>query len=338
MKKSYVLGVLVIAVLAQAFLASAQMYQMDFNNTPSTNTISSSTLIVKVLKYEPYPVSAGDWFDLWIKVQNIGQYDAPNARFELQPAYPFSSNDSLIRDYGLLPGTLNAYKFGMTGDANEVILKYRVKTADNAPEGTSNLRFASSTDYKNPSMGSVGIDLPIEIGKTKTDFDVVMQDSSAQGISFAISNIGENAATAVTVTLEPQDFSNFTGRNITGARNFTRENYPGRTSANVTGLTVPMSSIIGNLEKGDFTTVTFQATLNSNIARIKIDYTDIAGVRNSVEKTVPVTSVQRTAASTTAANAARKTTTSLPSYIYIVIGIILGIMGLIVYNKISKKK
>ena len=59
-------------------------------------------------------------------MQNIGQANARNAEFELQPSYPFSSNDSLIRDYGVIYGSVDAYKVDSTYDASQVILKYRV--------------------------------------------------------------------------------------------------------------------------------------------------------------------------------------------------------------------
>ncbi len=343
-KSTYILGILIISVIAQAFLASAQMYEVDYNNTGGILGTTDAKLVVGVLKYDPYPVNAGDWFDLWVKVQNIGQNDATNARFELVPEYPFSSDDVLIRDYGLIYGTAGAYKVDQTADSSQVILKYRVKVAESAPSGESNLKL-SITSNKNSGF-STTVNLPIEIAKTKTDFDVVMQDSTSQGMSFAISNIGKNDASAVTVSIEP--------------------------SASITA-TGPSSSIIGNLAKGDFTTVTFQVSQNNrtrmnqtafgssggyanrnqtmpsgyrnstsnmsfgnlNEARVLISYTDVAGVRNSVEKIVPISSGS---ASSRTSLTNRTTTTSVPSYAYVIIGIVLGVIGFIVYSRFGKKK
>ena len=147
----------------------------------STSTLSGQTsadLVVQVLKYEKYPVIAGDWFNVWLKVQNIGRDDAPHAVFELQPEYPFSSNDSLVRDYGILKGRLNAYKVDQTYDASDLIIKYRVQAAVNAPTGKSDLKIKISSDYGNPSVSSATVSLPIEIFSATEQTAVASTSSS----------------------------------------------------------------------------------------------------------------------------------------------------------------
>ena len=298
----YIIGILILAVLALSAVR-AQMFEINYTNLG--NTVQAN-LVVQVLKYEPYPVNAGDWFDVWIKVQNIGQADAENVKFVLQPEYPFSSNDSLTRDYGIVLGTINSYKLGMSNDANEIILKYRVKTADNAPEGTSELKLVIYTDASTQGSNAVINSLPITIGKTKTDFSVVMQDSTSQGTSFSIANIGDNSATAVTVSIPTQ-----ANVKITGAQ----------------------SSIIGNLDKGDFTTVTFKIAPNDNLNSLtmQIAYTDIAGVRNIVNETVPVSiaHVQETV---------KQTGNGSSIYIYLIVGIAIGAAAVAVYSRVKGKK
>jgi hypothetical protein len=93
--------ILAIAVLMQTFLVSAQaMYATNYSDKSIAPT--QSHFILKELKYEPYPVNAGSSFDVWIKVQNTGRDDANNSEFRLVLSYPFSSNDSLVRDYGII--------------------------------------------------------------------------------------------------------------------------------------------------------------------------------------------------------------------------------------------
>lgn len=130
------------------------------NYSIEDKTAKYPSLEVSVLKYNPYPVSSGEWFDLWVKVQNIGESDANNARFELQPSYPFSSNDSLVRDYGLIYGRLNSFKVDQTYDSSQVILKYRVYVEKNAPSGSSDLKFLTSIDG---GISSLTFNLPIEV-------------------------------------------------------------------------------------------------------------------------------------------------------------------------------
>ena len=311
--KMFLLPILALLVLYIAGGAYAQVSQtVNFNNT-NPNSISSSTftgsnLVVQVLNYEPYPVQAGTWFDVWVKVQNLGQSDASNVEFTLAPAYPFESSDNLVRNYDTIPGTITSYKYSQTSDPTVVILKYRVKAVDNAPEGSSDLKFQITTGLGTANEQTSVTNLPVEIGKTRTDFDVVMQDSTGTGTSFAIANTGSKDATAVTVSVE-----NVT---TTGAK----------------------SSILGNLASGDFTTVTFQVVGNKNIHEIpiKIDYTDVAGVRDSVIKNVPVNFGSLNA---TAYGAAKKTTTSNTSnYLYLLAGIIVGAIALQLYKKFMRKK
>ena len=304
--KIFALAILTLAIFSQIAMISAQKEITYPNANPGTSLTSS--LVVQVLKYEPYPVSAGEWFTVYLKVENIGQEDAKNAKFTLVPEYPFSSTDTLVKEYGTIFGTKHGYYSGYPEDSSQVILKYRVKVADNAPEGTSDLKLMIQSNKNDPTGVSVTTLLPIEVGKTKTDFDVVMQDSTTQGTAFAISNIGNNDATAATVSIEPQD-----NVNITGAR----------------------SSIIGNLAKGDFTTVSFQILPNTNLneVSVKIDYTDTAGVRNTLIKKVSV-SIDSSFGNLNNVKSASSST----KYYFLIFGIILGMLILFVYRKIKKKK
>lgn len=304
----FIFLILAFALVFQAGLVNADMQVVNYNITHVGDS-SGAKFVAQTLKYEPYPVNAGDWFDLWIKVQNTGQDDAPNARFEIIPEYPFYSNDSLVREYNLIPGTSTAFRNKQLGDkdiqANQVIMKFRVKAADSAPKGESLIKLQTSAD--NSGYGFI-YSLPIEIGKTKTDFDIVMQDSTSQGTSFAIANVGDNSATAVTFTIPSQEYVQITG---------------------------PSSSIIGNLEKGDFTTINFQILPNKDLHELNAElaYTDSAGVRNTINKTIPVNINSAFGQQTQASGGF-----GISSILYITLGIFLGIFGNFLYRRRKKKR
>ena len=132
----------------------------------------------------------------------------------------------------------------------------------------------------------------------ETDFDVTFSESSAGQTSLSVANTGNNPASSVTVRIPQQ------------------ENF------RVLGST---ASIVGNLDKGDYTIVSFQVTPASSSFRgtgvaditqqrqlseedrqklregssqriasqnnnlnVLIEYTDATGVRRTVEKTVPI--------------------------------------------------
>lgn len=169
MKKTILFaGVLLFTLMfAQIGLVLATVYDNSAYETSyapqKIPTGERSDVIVSVLKYEPYPVIAGQWFDLWVKVQNVGQNSANNLTFQLIPEYPFAVDNNLTRNYGILYGTQAAYKVDQTYDATQLILKYRVKTAENAPSGISNLKLKIIPDASNPAVAAKETDLPIEI-------------------------------------------------------------------------------------------------------------------------------------------------------------------------------
>jgi len=104
----------------------------------STITETESSLKINSLRYEPYPVEPGQYFKLWIKVENSGVEKANDVSFELIPEYPFSidSNENALRSIGQL-------KIG-----DEVVLEYKIKVDPNAVSGENDLKFRYTTDSR----------------------------------------------------------------------------------------------------------------------------------------------------------------------------------------------
>ena len=173
----------------------------------------------------------------------------------------------------------------------------------------------------------------------ETDFDVAFSQSSAGQTSLSVANTGNNPAQSVSVRIPLQESVSLQGTN---------------------------SAIIGNLDKGDYTLVSFQmsqrganatqsrqGTFNgnrqnntqftgqrnasmSNMLRVIIDYTDTTGQRRGVEKLVPIQF-----RSTTGTNASGATTTSIwknTSLWIIIFGIAIAIVVYMNYKKRAKNK
>ncbi|MEI6731481.1 MAG: hypothetical protein WCK90_02240 [archaeon] len=306
MKRS-VLVVLFIALIFSSVCASALMQEINYNVDQKTVT-SSPRFVVQTLKYEPYPVNSGDWFDLWVKVQNIGQDDAQNSEFKLILAYPFSSNDTLVRDYGLVPGAASALRSKQLSDpdvqANQVIMKFRVMVADNAPVGESIIQLQTTAD-KLSGQGNV-YDLPIDIRKTKTDFEVVMQDITPQGTSFMITNAGDNKASSVTLAVKSDS-----GISLLGSR----------------------TVVVGDLDKGDFTVahLNFVPLPETKSVTLELSYTDQYGARVTSEKQVVIESP------VSLSQICQNNTGTSTKWIYGIIGIILGAVLVLVLAAFNRK-
>ena len=51
---------------------------------------SNPNLIVATLRYEPYPVVQGQYFDIWLKIQNTGAEKADDMTVSVLPSSSFS--------------------------------------------------------------------------------------------------------------------------------------------------------------------------------------------------------------------------------------------------------
>jgi hypothetical protein len=83
-------------------------------------------------KYEPYPAVPGQYFDLWINIENSGLGPANQFTFMIEPKYPFSldSGENATRYFGSIDASNNA------------LVKYRIRTASDAVEGYNSLQYS----------------------------------------------------------------------------------------------------------------------------------------------------------------------------------------------------
>jgi len=111
-------GMNLIVILSILLLSSLSLV-MAIELPVSVSTIDS-TFTITGLRYEPYPVSPGEQFDVWIKVDNKETQIANNATCILKPDYPFSiyQGDSQ-KSYGKLnPGDSIVFQFSLKADQN----------------------------------------------------------------------------------------------------------------------------------------------------------------------------------------------------------------------------
>ncbi|MFH1209659.1 MAG: hypothetical protein V1663_02630 [archaeon] len=122
---------------------------------------SSSSFRFEALKYTPYPVTPGDYFEIWVKVTNTGNNDMSNVEFQLVEEYPFSvyESDTVERNFGEL------------NKNTQVILKYKVRVADSAIESTENLKIKARSDS---SSSWLIYYLPIEIRTRQSTVEAII--------------------------------------------------------------------------------------------------------------------------------------------------------------------
>ncbi len=224
-------------------------------------------------------------------------------------------------------------KYLDVGDSIE--LKYIVIADVNANPGLYqldlNLKYESLT---NATSTVIKTKAGVFVGG-ETDFDVAFSQSSQGQTSLSVANTGNNPAQSVSVRVPDQENFRVVGSN---------------------------SAIIGNLNKGDYTVVSFQIAQGSsgnftganrqrqssqnsqsnpnfqfnrtgsaggnNNLRVMIDYTDTTGERRSVEKNVSIQFRPDTTGSTSAGLGNNTQTSFFSSwtfYIIVVIAVVVGI-------------
>lgn len=118
-----IMVLLVIVVNVAAYESSASVAIENPQHTPN--------LQVLTLKYEPYPVNPGEYFDLWLKIGNEEDAEITDLTFELIPEFPFSidKSETATRYFGKIP-------------ANTIVLvHYRIRVSEDAVTGVNPVKF-----------------------------------------------------------------------------------------------------------------------------------------------------------------------------------------------------
>jgi hypothetical protein len=209
------------------------------------------------------------------------------------------------------------------GESTE--LAYIVVADINADTGLYQLDLNLEFETESSGTQSMETKAGVFIGG-ETNFDVTFSESSEGQTSLSVANIGNTPALSVTVRIPEQD-----GFSVSGSS----------------------SSIIGNLDKGDYTIVSFQISQGTypamgrtfnrsameqapsldNDLTVLIEYTDTTGIRQSVEKHVPIQFRSITTDSTTTTSTRFSRSNSSGNYLIIAVMVILVVAGYIGYRK-----
>lgn len=295
------------------------------------NVIDAVSLEVTLVNQDPYPAEPGGYVDLLFKVENDGIQKAENVIFELMPKYPFS----------LEPGISAIKELGTVGSEqdgdNAFLLKYKIRVDEDAIDGENEI----DINYKYGSVVATYLGtFDVEISDPKTDFEVVMQDSSVDSTTFAIANIGTNTAYSLIIRI------------------------PEQSSFKVSG---PSANVVGNLDAGDYTLAGFQITSVGSLVNktdrtglkqkpfmtegnftgeigtrediaVDISYTDELGIRRTIQKEVELDLTAKTRSESSIKTAeSDKLFDGGNGLLYIGIGAV-GIIAIIVLFKLWNRK
>jgi hypothetical protein len=219
-------------------------------------------------------------------------------------------------------------------------LSYNVMANSNSTPGLYKLNLSLNFENEDFQETTINTIAGIFIGG-QTDFDITFSESDSGVISLSIANIGNNPAYSINLIIPEQENYSVTGSN---------------------------SSILGNLDKGDYTIGSFNITSKrtmdfntttrptqtqntpaqntpiqnkNNLLKVTVEYTDSLGQRNSITKEINIQQNTRTTIGTTTGAVSqfnRRTTKSTNWYIYIIIGVVVLSCAFYAYKKYQKNK
>ena len=236
----------------------------------------------QIFSIDKIKIMPGKETDMTFTITNVGNAPLQNMVFFWQEPNGI-----------ILPvGTDNTRYIKYLEPDESIPLKYKVIASVNAKPDLYTLNLNLKYDTKSTNGSSVKETITTTTGifvGGETDFDIAFSESTAGQTSLSVSNVGSNPAYSVTVRVPQQ------------------EGYAVRGSTD---------TIIGNLDKGDYTIVSFQIAQNAvqrtqttatadsqqqtrqrlvqrnatqtNMLKVFVDYTDTTGVRHTIEKNVAI--------------------------------------------------
>ncbi|MBI2652701.1 hypothetical protein HYX00_04515 [Candidatus Woesearchaeota archaeon] len=246
--------------------------------TVSFNIDVTSKEFAQIIYVDKAKLEPGKETEMKFTITNIGSAPLQNLVFS------WSESNGVILP--VFSDDTKYIKYLDVGDSIE--LKYTVIADVNAKPGLYALDLNLKYEATNSTSTVIKTKAGVFVGG-ETDFDVAFSESTQGQTSLSVANTGNNPALSVSVRIPEQ-----AGFRVTGSN----------------------SAIIGNLDKGDYTIVSFQIVssgmanssrqsgqrpsqqdmqrlrnqtgIGNNNLKVIIDYTDTTGERRSVEKNVPI--------------------------------------------------
>lgn len=311
--------------------ASAGTYELDIVTTDSTGTTKTTTLDIEVRGKEYAQIVTISKASIDFATEEQLDFVVTNTGSSPLKNMEISWVDSTGT---ILPVYSDNTKYISYLAPNEsVTVSYIVMADVNADPGLYKLDITLEVEDYDSNVSIISTTAGLFVGGG-TDFDVAFSDNSDGEMSFSIANVGNNEAYSVKVSIPEQE-----GYSVSGSS----------------------STIVGNLEKGDYTIASFTVSqqgaggmpgtggagpggnaavasassanaTTSNDLQVLIEYTDSAGQRNTVEKSVQISQSSTATAGTSMGPGGQGQGSSSSKYVYILLLAVLA-SGYVVYYR-----
>jgi len=311
--------------------APAGTYEMDIVTTDSTGTTKTTTLDIEVRGKE------------YAQIVTISKASIDFATEEQLDFVVTNTGSSPLKNMAISwvdsTGTIlpvysdNTKYISYLAPNESVTVSYIVMADVNADPGLYQLDITLEVEDYDSNISKISTTAGLFVGGG-TDFDVAFSDNSDGEMSFSVANVGNNEAYSVKVSIPEQE-----GYSVSGSS----------------------SAIVGNLEKGDYTIASFTVSQQgaggmpgtagagpggntavasasssnasaSNDLKVLIEYTDSAGQRNTVEKSVQISQSSTATAGASMGPGGQNQGSSNSKYVYVLVLAVLA-SGYIVYYR-----
>jgi hypothetical protein len=339
--------------------ATPGLYQVVFEISSSAGDSRQTaiiqvedTTILDIASITPSEITIGQATTLVFNITNRGATALQNILFTWE-----DPNDLILPI-----GSDNRISISSVGANNHTDLPVVVMASSGISPGvfplTISMEYYDQTGTKQTITSTVGMQV-----SGKTTFDVVVQQSSGSSTSFAIINTGANTASSVVVSIPQQPAYTTSGTSYASVGNLEAGDYTlasfilSSTSSNGT-MQVPSFNRTGmngapqgrnfSGSRNMFMNQSFVGIGNNRLL-VQIAYTDIFGVRQTVQKQVNLSSSSssgfssRTATQGSSGNfpggfsGQSQSTGSSNSILYVVIGVV-GIIIIVAIIQLGRKK
>lgn len=162
----------------------------------TTASAIGSHVDITLMRTDPDPVSAGTYFDIILKLENIGTKEAGNVSVTILPEYPFS----------LGPGENARKDYGTLEIMSPVTMRYTLYAGENAIDGLNKLAVAYTTQSGMKVTEDIAVDIEskkisLYVGGLETDPAKLTSDTDSAKLTVEIQNVGDSDAQMVSSRL-----------------------------------------------------------------------------------------------------------------------------------------
>ncbi|MCS7106225.1 MAG: hypothetical protein NZ942_02835 [Candidatus Aenigmarchaeota archaeon] len=300
-------------------------FYIDYNTDSTTKTIKQIAIVnvqspsaLEIISVEPYSLKAGEKVEMKFTLTNKGSNQINNIIFT------WSSQGNIILPVG---SGNRIFIPSIEGNSNYEI-KTEVSVSPSITPGIYPLNVLIQYTDKTGANQTINLIVGIEVS-SETDFDVSVEEMTSSSLTLAVANTGAYTAYSVIVKIPSQENLRVIGSS---------------------------SSILGNLNAGDYTLATFQIFIPNftanftgeipqparNFTRpgsfiVEISYTDALGIRRVVKKEVEIGFFGAKIPLAVRTPLSRNQQGVLtPGLIYIIIGVV-GIILVVVTVKLRRR-